>query len=122
VSFTSGRRPDTLAIWDITANLRLRRPHIVTMPQWFKQNGYFTQDIGKIYHNWHQTLRGDPQSWSVPQLMDWGPHHREKPVLPAGMPMPPNLARDRLSERRNVPDEPHFDGRVADLAVKALRG
>jgi len=70
-SFMSGRRPDTLRIWDIPTNLRDRHPDLITMPQWFKQHGYFAQGIGKIYHNFNQKIQGDPDSWSVPQLMHW---------------------------------------------------
>jgi iduronate 2-sulfatase len=104
ISFMTGRRPDTLGIWDIPTNLRERHPDMVTMPQWFKQHGYFAQGIGKIYHNWGQRIQGDPDSWSVPQLMYWNQHDTEKPVLPAGMAMPPNRARDPLCECRDVPD------------------
>ena len=117
----TGRRPDTLGIWDIPTNLRDRYPDMVTMPQWFMRHGYFAQGIGKIYHNWGQKTHGDPASWSVPQLMHWDEHDTEKPLLPAGAPLPPNFAKDPLCECRDVPDEAYFDGRIANLAVDALR-
>ena len=122
ISFMTGRRPDTLGIWDIPTNLRERHPDMITMPQWFKQHGYFAQGIGKIYHNWAQKIHGDPESWSVPQLMHWDRHDTEKPVLPEGVPMPPNFAKDPLCESRDVPDEAYFDGRIANLAMDALQG
>ena len=121
-SFMTGRRPDTLRLWSIPTNLRELHPDIVTMPQWFMRHGYFAQGIGKIYHNWAQKIHGDPASWSVPQLMHWDQHDREKPVLPEGTPLPPNFARDPLCECRDVPDEAYFDGRIAKLATEALRG
>ena len=121
-SFMSGRRPDTLRIWDIPTNLRDRHPDLITMPQWFKQHGYFAQGIGKIYHNFNQKIQGDPDSWSVPQLMHWDSHTTEKAFLPPGMPVPPNLAKDIQCESRDVPDEAYFDGRIANLAKEALQG
>jgi iduronate 2-sulfatase len=122
ISFLTGRRPDTLGIWDIPTHLRDRHPDMVTMPQWFKQHGYFAQGIGKIFHNWAQSTKGDPVSWSVPELMHWDRHDTEKSVLPAGVPLPPNLASVLRCESRDVPDEAYFDGRIANLAIDALRG
>ncbi|MFN9939478.1 MAG: sulfatase-like hydrolase/transferase, partial [bacterium] len=109
-SFMTGRRPDTLGLWSIPTHFRELHPDMVTMPQWFMQHGYFAQGIGKIYHNWAQKIQGDPASWSVPQLMHWDRHDTEKPVLPAGAPLPPNLASDPHCECRDVPDEAYFDG------------
>ena len=124
-SFMTGRRPDTLRLWSIPTHFRELHPDIVTMPQWFMRHGYFAQGIGKIYHHWTQKIQGDPASWSVPQLMHWDRHDTEKPVLPAGAPLPPNFARDIQNgdgECRDVPDEAYFDGRIANLAMDALRG
>jgi iduronate 2-sulfatase len=119
-SFMTGRRPNTLRLWSIPTHFRELHPDMVTMPQWFMQHGYFAQGIGKIYHNWAQKIQGDPASWSVPQLMHWDRHDTEKPVLPAGAPLPPNLASDPHCECRDVPDEACFDGRIANLAIDAL--
>ena len=117
----TGRRPDTLGIWDIPTNLRVRHPDLITMPQWFRQRGYFAQGIGKIYHNWAQEIQGDPASWSVPEALHWGRSEME-PSLPAGVPLPPNIAHDPWCECRDVPDEAYRDGRIANLAKEALQG
>ena len=119
-SFMTGKRPDALGLWDIPTNFRELHPDIVTMPEWFMRHGYFAQGIGKIYHNWGQKIPGDPASWSVPQVMHWAQHDTERPVLPEDMPLPPNLAKDRECEIRDVPDEAYFDGRIANLAIDAL--
>ena len=66
-SLLTGLRPSTLGIWDLPTHFREKVPEVVTLPQWFKQHGYFTQNIGKIFHNWRQDdYKGDPASWSVP--------------------------------------------------------
>ncbi|MEW6303873.1 MAG: sulfatase [Verrucomicrobiota bacterium] len=118
-SLLTGRRLDTLRVWDLPTHFRTTSPDVVTLPQHFKQHGYFTQNIGKIYHNWIHSMQGDPASWSVPAQMHFASHGNDKPVI-EGAP-PPNLAKDPKCECREVPDEAYFDGRVAKLAVEALR-
>lgn len=118
-SLLTGRRPDTLRIWDLPTHFRSTRPDVVTLPQHFKQHGYFTQNIGKLFHNFRQTIQGDPDSWSVPAVMHFDSHGNDRPVVAGAL--PPNLATDLKCERRDVPDEAYFDGRVAKLAVEALR-
>jgi iduronate 2-sulfatase len=115
----TGRRPDTLRIWNLATHFRETHPDVVTLPQHFKNNGYFTQNIGKIFHNWRQQIQGDPQSWSVPAVMHYATHGSDKPKVDGAM--PPNLAKAPRCECMDVSDEAYFDGRIADLAVKALR-
>jgi iduronate 2-sulfatase len=118
-SLLTGRRPDTLRVWDLPTHFRSNMPDVVTLPQYFKQQGYFTQNIGKIFHNFRQTIQGDPDSWSVPAVMHYANHGDDKPVVEG--PLAPSLAQDLKCEQRDVPDEAYFDGRVANLAVVALR-
>ncbi len=117
-SLMTGRRPDTLRVWDLPTHFRSTMPDVVTLPQHFKQHGYFAQNIGKIFHNWIHEVQGDPASWSVPATMHFANHGADKPVMDG--PLPPNLANDPKCEQRDVPDEAYFDGRVAKLAVEAL--
>lgn len=46
-SLLTGFRVDTLRIWDLPTHFRNVRPKVVALPQYFKQNGYFAQDVGK---------------------------------------------------------------------------
>ena len=118
-SLMTGRRPDSIRIWDLPTHFRDRYPDIVTLPQYFMKHGYFTQNIGKIYHNWRQEVQGDPASWSVPAVMHFATHGSDKPKVKGEL--PPNLARNRKCECRDVPDDAYFDGRIASLAIEALR-
>lgn len=119
-SVLTGLRPDTLRVWNLQTRFRETTPDVITLPQYFKQHGYFTQDVGKIFHNWHQKVAGDPESWSVPAVLHFAQHKSDKAQVGAG-PLPPNEAVDGEAEMRDVPDEAYFDGRVAAEAVKALR-
>src|ERR1035438_4704688 len=49
-SLLSGLRPDTSRIYDNGIPIRRRFPDIVTLPQMFKNQGYFSARVGKIYH------------------------------------------------------------------------
>lgn len=117
-SLLTGLRPDTLRIWDLPTHFRDVMPDVVTLPQHFKNAGYFTQNIGKLFHNWIHEVQGDPVSWSVPAEMHFANHGSDKPVV-AGT-VPPDLASDVKCERIDVPDEAYFDGRVAAKSVAAL--
>ena len=120
-SLLTGKRPDTLQVWDLPTHFRQHSPNIVTLPQQFKQHGYHSQCIGKIFHNWRQDeWRGDRVSWSVPSQLHYNSHGNDKPQVSG--PLPPNLASGAGGmECRAVPDDAYFDGRVATLAVDTLR-
>lgn len=63
-SLMTGLRPDSLRVWDLQTRFRDNLPDVVTLPQYFKQHGYHSVAIGKLYHN---TIP-DSLSWSEPKL------------------------------------------------------
>src|SRR6187431_3028885 len=74
ISMLSGRYPATTTIWEIGRTLRTTMPDITTMPQHFKNQGYHTRSIGKIYH----VGIDDDASWSIPAA------HSSKPRVSPG--------------------------------------
>lgn len=125
-SMLTGRRPDTLRIWNNGTHFRERNPDVMTMPLWFKEHGYVTRGIGKIFHNWHTKVHGDPRSWSTPEFLHYANHGDDAAEVSG--PMPPNLSSPSprmygkvpLYECRDVADEAYYDGRVAAEAVRVL--
>ncbi|MCA9084958.1 MAG: sulfatase [Planctomycetaceae bacterium] len=117
-SLMTGRHPDSLRIWDLPTHFRDKNPDVVTLAEYFRQQGWFTQNIGKIFHNWIHKVQGDPQSWSVPAVMHFASHGQDKPKVTGELPA--SSAVDPKCECRDVPDDAYFDGRVASLAVEAL--
>ncbi len=49
-SFLTGLRPDELGILSNRVALRRKWPDLVTLPQLFRNNGYFTAGLGKLFH------------------------------------------------------------------------
>nr|MCU0779671.1 sulfatase-like hydrolase/transferase [Akkermansiaceae bacterium] len=78
-SMMTGQRPDRIGVTDLRTHFRETVPHIVTVSQHFKNHGYQAVGIGKIYHNYHLKIQGDPASWSVPQRFHWGNHRMDQP-------------------------------------------
>jgi iduronate 2-sulfatase len=61
-SLLTGRRPDSTRVYDLVTHFRKALPDVVTLPQHFQKNGYYTHGIGKIFHGGYN----DEPSWSVP--------------------------------------------------------
>jgi len=67
-SFLTGLRPDQTGIVSNDVTFRKAMPDIVSLPQIFRQNGYYTAGIGKIFHMGQNeagkpVLFQDPLSW-----------------------------------------------------------
>src|SRR5690606_22304696 len=59
-SLLTGLRPDSTQIFDLQTHFRNNIPNVVTLPQYFKQQGYHTEWWGKIFH----AALLDPVSWT----------------------------------------------------------
>jgi len=49
-SLMTGMAPDTTKVYDLQRHFRETLPDVLTLPQLFQKNGYFTARAGKIYH------------------------------------------------------------------------
>lgn len=49
-SLLTGRRPDTTHVYDLTHYFRNVGGNFTTIPQYFKENGYLSVGMGKIFH------------------------------------------------------------------------
>ncbi|AWI08355.1 sulfatase [Ereboglobus luteus] len=114
-SVLTGRRPDSLRVWDLRADFRKTTPDAVPMPEHFKLNGYYTHSIGKIYHDGKR----DPQSWSdveqqlrAPKRDDYHLEENRKPH---------KGGKAAATEFVDAPDEEYADGKTARDAVASLK-
>lgn len=126
----TGLRPQTLGIYDLGTNFRRARPDAVTLPQLFKQNGWHTEGMGKIFHVGHGNHE-DPASWSLPHwtanvIAYASPASKAKSGLTREEALFANqpaqgLPRGAAWESADVPDHALPDGALADHAIERLR-
>ena len=130
-SVLTGRRPDTVRVWDQSTHFRSHLTDVVTLPQHFKAKGYEAMGIGKVFH----TSLEDPPSWSKPkpkieiQSEYASPEIRQRNRARA-------TAARRLGKSENwinsvllgpaveafdAPDDQYLDGMVTELALQLLR-
>lgn len=133
-SVMTGVRPDTNRVWNLTTHFRDAMPDVVTLPQCFKNQGFATQGLGKIYHG---SLL-DPPSWSVERQEKEKKKKKKRkdaaslsnsngtrlvvqnaPVVESV----PLTSTDRGQAFRKTDDPPNGggEGELADEAIAALR-
>ena len=124
-SLMTGLRPDTTRVMDLNYDFREGLPKVVTLPQAFRQAGYYAARVGKIYHYGNPGDIGtsgldDPASWQEvvnPAGRDKTTLERDilimKPTKGLGSSM--SLLADKVGK-----DEEHTDGKVATEAIKLL--
>jgi uncharacterized sulfatase len=121
-SFMTGRRPDTTGVYDNGVNFRTHLPDVVTIPQHFRNSGYFVARVGKIYHYGVPAQIGtngldDGASWD--QVVN--PRGRDKDeeadvINPKKGPLGSSLCW--LETEGDGSD--HTDGKIADATIKLL--
>ncbi len=131
-SLLTGRHPTTTGVLGNRAAFRELHPDWVSLPQLFKENGYRTVRLGKIFHGGID----DPKAWSEgggAREPDGGAggHTLEMPRVivppPAGETppaLPPPGSQGARSDRIIVLDgngEGHPDYQTADRAIEVLR-
>lgn len=128
-SFLSGCRPDTTGVHGLTVPLTKSRPDLVTLPQTFRQGGYETISLGKVYHH----PSDDPEGWSEKPWVPTGPwagmgytspetralFQRELERTRDGL--PPTRGFAPPVEIANVPDNGLPDGVIAEKAIAELQ-
>jgi len=112
-SLLTGKRPDYTQIWNLKTLIRDIHPDIVTMPQYFKQKGYQTAAVGKIFDFRSVDKLGDSISWSFK-------YDNFKHNSPIGKEYV-NATEHVSSEITNVPDSLTADGEVVRQTTKYLR-
>ncbi len=117
-SLLTGLRPDAAQVWDLRTHFRDTVPDVVTLPQYFKENGYHAEWWGKLYHanlldevSWtRQGRRFEPES-------NWRAYVTEE----ANRLAEANEGGGPPFERADVADDAYPDGKIASHAIEALQ-
>lgn len=132
-SALTGYRPSTSGIIHNYIKIREKLPDVVTLPQYFRNNGYETAYYGKIFH---QGDLDDSLSWSrVPVEANEGGRggyalaenkkltreNMVKMVAKYGEQAKFGLAGGPAYECADVPDNSYSDGYNTDLAIATLK-
>jgi arylsulfatase A-like enzyme len=127
-SVLSGCRPDTTGIYGLKTPLRQAMPDVLTLPQDFKQCGYETVSIGKVYHH----ADDDQAGWSRPPFRstgDWkGRGYLTDEAITAIAEMDRRQERAGSTRRglgpafeaADVDDDAYHDGKDAQAAIAEL--
>ncbi|KAH8300362.1 hypothetical protein KR018_000005 [Drosophila ironensis] len=83
-SLLTGRRPDTLHLYDFYSYWRTFAGNFTTLPQYFKEHGYYTYSSGKVFHPGLSSNNTDdyPLSWSAPAFRPRTEQFMNSPVCP----------------------------------------
>ena len=139
-SFLTGLRPDTTRNWALETSFREVMPNVVTLPEHFKNRGYTTYAVGKVFHGqtpskqddnhssgadswsegWHNPSNGrfnfyergdNPSVWNTWNKTD-GANSSNRSATDVG-----EYKRDGLTP---IEDSDYKDGRAAELAIEKI--
>ncbi len=128
-SLLTGKRPDTTKIYDLKTHIRTTLPDVITLQQHFKNNGYLSVGLGKLFHSGFE----DEASYSIP--------HRYAKAEPYALEENNKLRKEggKISKKdsnegkdgsrmrgpatecADVDDNVYEDGKYAEMAIESLR-
>lgn len=125
-SLLTGEYPTRTKFVNYLARIDVDAPGITSLPEHFKNNGYYTAAYGKIFHHLDDGLNG----WSEdPWRADYVDLHKQEywrdyrseenfwtktDSVPMGLPGP-------AWEKADVADNAYYDGKMAERAVEKLK-
>ena len=122
ISLLSGLRPDSTGVYSLETRLREALPDRISLPKYFKQNGYETISIGKVYHHNDDDL----DAWNKEPLRSFkggGGYITEEGrrlVVENRKINPKARGRGAPTEIADVPDNAYSDGQFTDYAIKEM--
>ena len=106
-SLLTGLRPDETEVWDLKTYIRDQNPDALTLLQYFKQNGYETAAVGKVFDPRSVDAGHDSASWTIPYSKITGGRWID--------------ASEKVStESADAPEETFVDGKIAARGSELL--
>ena len=111
-SILTGRLPDNTRVWHNRNHFRTTHPDLITLPQLFKNNGYQSLGLGKVFSG--DEREDDPPSWSAPAVL------RQQGWKNYLLPENAGSGKQAPFEFADVEDDAYPDGKLAKLAIETL--
>ena len=141
-SFLSGLYPQASRVLNNTLDIRTTRPGTISMPQFFKENGYWTAGVGKVFHNtksdhgeiaWNESIRFENDELAVVRearlkfesehgSIDKQPNKRKWKELKRRVSAKLDAQTPPGRGRSGLTDAQHKDGKNARQVVRWLEG
>ncbi len=118
-SIMSGIRPNGSRFLNYDCRLDKDVPGVVSLPMHFRNNGYHTVSLGKVFHHQDDSKGSWDTNWrpDIPEGASWRDYQ-----------LPENIAADKGDkaralpyEKADVPDDAYFDGKIAAKAIAELQ-
>lgn len=123
-SLLTGYRPDVTGVYELQTHFRKNLPDVVTLPQLFKNNHYFSARIGKIYH---YGVPGEIGTNGLDDSISWNlrinPYGRDKVEESKVVNLTPGRALGSALSyyMSDGEDNEQTDGKIADEAIRLLQ-
>ncbi|MFT7640050.1 MAG: iduronate 2-sulfatase [Pirellulaceae bacterium] len=123
-SLLTGLRPETTGILSNKTKFRDQLPNAITLPQLFRQNGYHSARVGKIFHQGVPLDIGtsgpdDPKAWD--EVVNPRGRDKDEENLLTNY-TPDLLLQDRMSyQAADGSDNEQTDGKVATETIRLLK-
>ena len=117
-SLLTGARPTRHRFINYYTRVDQDYPQAITLPQLFRQNGYYTISNGKIFHDLDDTEEVSwDENWRPEQANSWRDYqHQENIALDNS-----DTTRGPAYENLEIADTAYFDGKIANKAIADLK-
>ena len=115
-SLLTGTRPTSYRFLNFETWANKDYPEAITLPAHFRQNGYYTVSLSKVFHNQGDGQNAWDEEWRPTGKGTWRNYLTDE-----------NLSIDTLVKRgmpfeaADVPDSAYFDGKTAQSAIRYIR-
>lgn len=123
-SVLTGLRPDELKVYDLDRHFRDEVPDVVTLPQLFRKNGWWTGRVGKLYH--YNVPAGigtngldDPLSWD--EVFNPKGRDTEEEMLITNAEPHKKISAALSWLKAGGEDEEQTDGMIANIAIDLIK-
>lgn len=117
-SLFSGLRPANNRFWDVQAEIDREAPGTVTLPQYFKENGYVTISNSKVIHGANDAKE---RSWTE----YWKPRGKSKTwrdyLGEENLSVEKKKGGPKAYECLDVKDNEYFDGKTVNKSIRDLK-